>query len=249
MPDDKYVAIYLEELENFRAIRQGNSKDLEKFVDLLDVAVINLKDIGRHEELGNGSLYLKLQKKLTEQMLAQYHRWIFENQKDESVLSLRQWVIQESEFQTIAAEAVQGISQGNERRPKSKDSTRTYFNKNNNTLTCSLCRNQHGIWNCNKFKQMTVSERWNFAKRSSLCYRCLCDGHIGAKCTRSRICGSDGCRKTHNRLLHGVQSPEVRSKDDGQRDIESSYSNRIIFRRVSSATQTTSPMEGEISDG
>ena len=45
----RQVARYLEELENFRAIRSGNSKD---FADLLDVAVI-LQDIGRKEELGN----------------------------------------------------------------------------------------------------------------------------------------------------------------------------------------------------
>ena len=60
----RQVARYLEELENFRAIRSGNSKDLENFADLLDVAVINLQDIGREDELGNGSLYLKLQKKI-----------------------------------------------------------------------------------------------------------------------------------------------------------------------------------------
>jgi hypothetical protein len=90
--------LYLEELENFKAIRPGNAKDLEEFVDLLDVAVINLQEAGRDEELRNGSLYLKLQKKLTEQMTSQYCRWLFEKKKDESVLSLREWVIQESEF-------------------------------------------------------------------------------------------------------------------------------------------------------
>ena len=75
----RQVARYLEELENFRAIRSENLKDLENFADLLDVAVINLQGISR-EELGNGSLYLKLQKKLTEQMISQYHRWIFEEE-------------------------------------------------------------------------------------------------------------------------------------------------------------------------
>ena len=86
----RQVARYLEELENFRAIGSGNSKDLESFADLLDVAVINLQDIGREDEVGNGSLYLKLQKKLTEQMISQYHRWIFGKRKQESVLSLRE---------------------------------------------------------------------------------------------------------------------------------------------------------------
>ena len=44
-----------------------------KTADLLDIAVINLKEAGRSAELGDGSLYLKLQKKMTESMLTRYH--------------------------------------------------------------------------------------------------------------------------------------------------------------------------------
>ena len=43
-------------------------------------------------------------------MLAQYHRWVFENHMQESVTALRTWVIQEAEFQTIASETVHGFS-------------------------------------------------------------------------------------------------------------------------------------------
>ena len=43
-------------------------------------------------------------------MLSAYHWWIFENNKQESVESLREWVIQEVEFQMKALEAVHGIS-------------------------------------------------------------------------------------------------------------------------------------------
>ena len=39
----RQIAIYMEELENFRQIRNGNAKDLEQFADLLDIAIINLK--------------------------------------------------------------------------------------------------------------------------------------------------------------------------------------------------------------
>ena len=43
-------------------------------------------------------------------MLAQYHRWIFEKKKDESAISLRAWILQESEFITIAPETVHGLT-------------------------------------------------------------------------------------------------------------------------------------------
>ena len=38
----RQIAIRLEELENFKPPRPDNSKDLEDFADLLDIAVINL---------------------------------------------------------------------------------------------------------------------------------------------------------------------------------------------------------------
>ena len=105
----RQIAVYLEDLENFKQIRPGNAKDLEKFADLLDVAIINLKEAGQNQELGDGSLYNKLQRKLSESMLAQYHRWVFENSITESVASLRKWVIQEAEFQIIASETMHGL--------------------------------------------------------------------------------------------------------------------------------------------
>ena len=73
----RQIAIYLEDLENFRQIRPGNARDLENFADLLDIAILNLKEAGLHHELQDGSLYTKLQRKLPESLLSRYHRWVF----------------------------------------------------------------------------------------------------------------------------------------------------------------------------
>ena len=103
------LALYIEQLEGFRSIQYNNAKDLEQVADLLDVAIINLRESRQYHELGTGSLYVKLQRKLPEMMLASYHRWIFENNHLESVETLRDWLVQEAEFQTIAAETIKGI--------------------------------------------------------------------------------------------------------------------------------------------
>lgn len=66
-------------------------------------------------------------------MLSSYHQWIFEKQKHESVESLREWVLQESEFQTKALEAVHGLT--NTRQGRSvmrkfkKDNAHTFFGR------------------------------------------------------------------------------------------------------------------------
>ena len=85
-------------------------KRLEQFSDLLDVAIINLRESRQYHELATGSLYFKLQRKLSEMMLVSYHRWIFENNHLESAETLRYWIMQEAEFQTTAAEIIKGIT-------------------------------------------------------------------------------------------------------------------------------------------
>ena len=114
----RQIAIYFEELEQFLQIRPGNLKDIEEFADLLDITMINLQEASQHYELGDGSLYTKLQCKIPEAMLARYHRWVFEYNKEESVLALREWIIQELEFQTIATETDRGLS-GKSTKPPS----------------------------------------------------------------------------------------------------------------------------------
>lgn len=73
-----------------------------------DVIVINLKKARRHEELAHGSLYIKIQRKMTESMLANYNRWVFEHSKSECDETLRQCVNvlngEEESFQTMPVE-------------------------------------------------------------------------------------------------------------------------------------------------
>ena len=62
----------MDELENFKPICVDDPKDVEKFADLLDIAVINLKEENRIKEPGNGTFYHKLLKKMPETMITQY---------------------------------------------------------------------------------------------------------------------------------------------------------------------------------
>ena len=213
----RQMARYLQELDEFKPIREGQCKDVEEFADILDVAIINFKEAGRTEELGHGSLYIKLQQKMTESMVAQFHRWVHEHQKQEGVEALHEWAIQEAEFQTLASDTLHGLASGGSY--KKKGIHQTYFGKNSKGnsnvvgitksdqssrgVVCPVCNHNHPIWRCQSFKDMGIDQRWQRAKLFKLCYRCLGGGHLGQTCTRTRICGIDGCRDTHNRLLHG----------------------------------------------
>ncbi|XP_063441925.1 uncharacterized protein LOC134722246 [Mytilus trossulus] len=209
----RQITLYIEELENFKPMREGIAKDIEHFADLLDIAVVNLKEAGRFEELKNGSLYNNLQRKMTESVLSRYHRWIFESGKTESVECLREWILQEAEFQTIASETIHGLSantsSNSQRNYKGnrRDGFRTFFGESQNesysgNRMCKYCNGNHGVWKCDEFRKLTVNKRWDTAKRLQLCYRCLGHDHVGRQCPRSRACNLDGCKEVHNRLLH-----------------------------------------------
>ncbi|XP_074645832.1 uncharacterized protein LOC141902090 [Tubulanus polymorphus] len=186
----RQVAIYIEELNNFRPIRYGNARDLEKLADLLDVAVVNLKEAGKESELGEGSLYHSLQRKLPEQMVSRYHRWVFEKSKPESVETLRTWINQEADFQTIAHETVKGVTAENQYNSNVSRKPHTMFVGNSDPgRGCRVCGTNHPIWQCEDFKKMNIDDRWNHAKKSRLCFRCLVEGHLGTSCKVTRICG------------------------------------------------------------
>ena len=70
----RQIAIYLEGLENFWQIQIRNTRDLKEFSDLLEIAIINLTELGQDQSLENGFLCTMLQRKLPESMLARYHR-------------------------------------------------------------------------------------------------------------------------------------------------------------------------------
>ena len=49
----RQIALHLEELDNFKPVRPGHLNDIERFADVLDIAVVNLKKARRYEEMGN----------------------------------------------------------------------------------------------------------------------------------------------------------------------------------------------------
>ncbi len=212
------------------------------------VTVVNLKEAGRHDELGNGSLYLSLCKKLMEAMLAQYHRWVYENGRWQSVETLREFIIQEAEFQTVASETFRGLS----KRGNKKDNRLTFFSNTQKSSgnqrkvgfrPCKVCSGHHGAWRCEKFKAMSLPERWEAAKSLKLCYRCLGGDHSGEACVRSRICGINNCKNTHNRLLHQDPVPSDRGYQANSRDQQERVHGPSEDSQADAGSETSNGME------
>ena len=112
-------------------------------------------------------------------MLAQYHRWIFENHRWEIVETIKKFVLQEAEFQTVASETIRGVTSSNRNVDSRRNrSEKAFFGNAQESeiqkyRPCKVCKGHHGVWRCDKFKDLPVQERWNSAKCLKLCFRCL----------------------------------------------------------------------------
>jgi len=72
---------------------------------------------------------------------------------------------------------------------------------------CSLCQSlDHGVWFCKQFHYKGVEDRWQFAKETKLCFRCLATDQRGKDYRKARICGIEGCPQNHHCLLQGLEN-------------------------------------------
>ena len=187
-------------------------------------------------------MFVKLLRKMTEAMIANYNRWLDEHRREESVETLRDWLLREAEYRTIAVEASRGVSTrtraeqsyhgGQISERNSTDTQRPQKPSSQPRNTCPLCPENHPMWKCESFKMLTVKERWSCAKKNKLCFRCLSSQHRGSKCPLSRECGIDGCTRTHSRWLHeGETVSQVQTEDPSDTEVLESneeYSHAAI---------------------
>ena len=221
------LTLRMEELDAFKPIRDGNKMDLEGLAELLDAIVINLTDAGQQAELGSGSLYITIQRKLGKNLLAKYKQWLSDNYRDGNEQTLREFIDRESEFLTTASEIITGVGKSSVRQLKPSVVGRTYVTQERPTTSsprkraikkCKLCNHPDGLRACDSFRKMTVNQRWDIAREQRVCFRCLSYGHQGEACVRSRICGLNGCRSAHHRLLHDEDSVGLRPRENNRRE-------------------------------
>ena len=72
-----------------RPLREEGPKKLETFADILERALINQQENNRAADLEAGTLYAIILEKLREKLLAQFYRWMKENEKVESLVILK----------------------------------------------------------------------------------------------------------------------------------------------------------------
>ncbi|KAL0819980.1 hypothetical protein ABMA28_007977 [Loxostege sticticalis] len=83
---------------------------------------------------------------------------------------------------------------------KQEENTGKSMEKCSADVKCSMCSENHRLQQCDKFKQLKVSERWDYVRDNKLCFRCVGRAHSRSACRSKQRC--EVCKYTHHTLLH-----------------------------------------------
>lgn len=105
--------------------------------------------------------------------------------------------------------------------------------------SCVFCKSNHHIQECPEFLKLSITDRYNQAKKCRLCLNCLRFGHMLKQC-RSMSCKH--CKGRHNSLLHnnvggsvsgeGNQNPQERPESVNLSAVSSLSHATVILATV-----------------
>ena len=116
--------------------------------------------------------------------------------------------------------------------PDAKHSSKNsfYISKTQKLNVCLACNEDHRLYTCLKFRHMNNNDKWQFAKDQQLCFRCLGKNHNTKNCKSERVCNVNGCKKTHNYLLHFENiSDKAVKKTDKQKNLSNASNTNSVY--------------------
>jgi len=67
---------------------------------------------------------------------------------------------------------------------------------------CIVCKEEHHLFHCPKFKSMKPVERLKLVKDNRLCENCLRSNHVVSNCRKASVCSVPGCGQKHTKFIH-----------------------------------------------
>ncbi|XP_065368851.1 uncharacterized protein LOC135961283 [Calliphora vicina] len=104
-------------------------------------------------------------------------------------------------------------------------------------LKCFYCVGPHKIFDCKKFLELSVPNRWSEVKRLKLCFSCLSGGHSSKDCRRRKQCPMEKCQRNHNKLLHETKPNEPSERSVNVPPTERASTVEPVLSCVSSASE------------
>lgn len=103
---------------------------------------------------------------------------------------------------------------------------------------CPICREEHKLYMCEKFKLLSVAERRKRIIEWRRCYNCMGTNHTSKTCLSGSRCAT--CKRRHNSLLHQNGEVEQASGSKFVGQLAGNYNKQILLGTIACEVVTDS---------
>lgn len=239
----KIVFDLIDKLLNLKNITSPNSRFYQSLTSTVRQTIAQLKNLSINTDQWNPILVRLVSSKLD----AKVHQdWLLTLENHDEIPSLDTLLI----FIERQADSYLDSHSFNATKQKvqfkeSNSARSLNVQVSNKDLSCKLCLKQHGLWQCEKFKKLSLEERSKFVNQNKLCKKCFSPSHYVNDCKRFNC----RCGFKLSPLLHFCSNSKTNSslKSEGgvvQKDPEDKKAGEQTGTKSSSKTSGHCGVDG-----
>lgn len=183
--------------------RPNNIQDYERILNQVHENLMSLEDLGVKVSAWRELLLALVQSKFDDQLLDDWERYLSNlevdvtKKTDPGYEEFKSYVLRRVDACASRPKAGQSNKSDNQNRNNHKKNvTRAHVTS---SQPCLHCSENHSLFKCPKFRNLSVEQRFDFVKSKRVCFNCLRQNHMAQEC-QSKSCTI--CDKRHNTLLH-----------------------------------------------
>lgn len=216
---ERYGNIHLVTQRLINDMRDGKEvrgpEELEAFCDQLRNCCMTLKQMGKIQEVQSHMYISDIVDRLEKFIRNKWRTRVFEvKKKHDRYPTFEEFVEFVVEITWQETDPVYGKMHGKRSNKRSdgkssevkhekRSSTfSTNVNQGFKSYKCVLCKGEHRLFYCQKFKDMKPPERLRFVTDNKLCENCLFSNHATVDCRKSSVCSVPGCGARHTKFIH-----------------------------------------------
>ena len=261
---------YVDRVINGAPIRAEDGPSLQKFSILLTSCQNTLKEIGYLNRLENPDSLRKIVERLPYQLRLKWRDLVDaisqKENRDPNLKDISEFVEARSRatnhpiFGKVHSEqrppfnskpTIRGrrdgktfSTQGLEQPPSQRANTK----EERKELKCPSCKRNHWLSQCEEFKKLSISNRYQFVRANKLCINCLVPGHFVQDCPKRSFCRVQGCTKKHSTYLHAKEMPPGQSGKESQTEppatLSAAQASNSYLSSVGASQGTSGPVIG-----
>ena len=220
--DDKYgdpaklADAIIDSVQRVKPIKEGEDKRFIEFIEIVEGGYRDLLRIGLEREITTTSSVSIIEKRLPPNIRKDWAKLVSSDtspvDKRDKFPSLLKFLLHQkraieydsadlrkSARQAInhASVVVREIDESNHSDESRTADSRCIFHGNA----------RHETSECRLYLAKTCEERMTMLKEKGACWSCLKIGHRIRDCRRKKICGENGCTRTHHKTIHSEATP------------------------------------------